>query len=92
MKPLPSRFVDGNRVRLLEGGEQFFPRLLEAIDGSRFRVHLETYLFADDAVGVRVVDALARAARRGVRVRVVVDGYGSADAAAGLVERQRADG
>ena len=54
--------VSGNRVRLLEGGADFFPALIAAIDGARLEIHLETYIFNDDASAAAVCDALVRAA------------------------------
>lgn len=73
------RFVGGNRLALLRNGEQYFPALVAAIDAAREEVLLETYIYAGDETGSLVTDALARAAARGVRVRVLVDGFGSAD-------------
>lgn len=67
----------GNTLRLLQSGADFFPALCAAIDGARQSVHLETYIFARDPVGDDVLDHLVAAARRGVRVRVVLDGFGS---------------
>ncbi|MFP5461028.1 MAG: cardiolipin synthase ClsB [Gammaproteobacteria bacterium] len=67
----------GHEVVLLEGGREFFPALIEAIDGARAQVSLETYIFADDPSARAVAAALASAARRGVDVRVVVDGFGT---------------
>jgi cardiolipin synthase len=67
----------GNRLQLLENGDEFFPRLLAAINSAARSVHLETYIFAEDKIGLRVGDALAAAADRGVAVRVVVDGFGT---------------
>ena len=70
-------FVPGNCLRLLEGGADFFPALINAIDDARVEVHLETYIFNPDPSAAAVRDALIRAARRGVRVRLLVDGVGS---------------
>lgn len=70
-------FVPGNCIRLLETGSQFFPALIQAIDSARIEVYLETYIFADDTTGRAVAIALARAAQRGVAVRVLVDGFGA---------------
>lgn len=67
----------GNRIRLLENGDEYFPRLLAAIEGAARSIYLETYIFAQDSIGLRVSDALAVAADRGVEVRVIVDGYGT---------------
>lgn len=71
------RFSGGHRVRLLENGIEFFPALIAAIDAAQVSVHLETYIFNDDASGQQVARALANAAARGVQVRVVVDGFGT---------------
>lgn len=62
---------------LLQGGREFFPALIGAIAQARTEVLLETYIFSQDATGDRVAEALAQAARRGVRVRVLIDGFGT---------------
>lgn len=72
-----SRLLPGNDVRLLVCGMQYFPALEQAINAARSEIFLETYIFADDDTGRRIATALARAARRGVRVRVLVDGFGA---------------
>ncbi|WP_323122807.1 cardiolipin synthase ClsB [Burkholderia alba] len=71
-------FTSGNTVRLCRGGAVFFPALIARIDAAREQVALETYIFCDDAAGRPVSDALIRAAARGVRVRVITDGIGTA--------------
>ena len=74
---LKAREVGGHEVVLLEGGREYFPALIEAIDAACSEVFVETYLFVDDASGRKVARALARAARRGVGVRLTVDGFGT---------------
>lgn len=69
-------FCDGNQVELLECGVAYFPALEAAIDRARHEIHVETYIFEDDETGRRIAAALCRAARRGVAVRVMVDGFG----------------
>jgi cardiolipin synthase len=71
------RFVGGNRLTLLRNGEQYFPALVAAVDAARHEVRLETYIYAGDETGSLVTDALARAAARGVRVFLLIDGFGS---------------
>ena len=83
-QPLPRGYVGGNELRLLHSGVEYFPALIAAIDRARHEVHLETYIFADDATGRRIAAALAAAARRGVVVRVLVDGFGARDFESGL--------
>ena len=70
-------FVEGNRITLLRNGSEYFPALESAIDRAQHEVHLETYIFEYDATGIRISEALKRAARRGVIVRLLLDGFGS---------------
>jgi cardiolipin synthase len=70
-------FSGGNEVTLLTGGDQLFPAMHAAISHAHHEVWLATYIFHDDHAGRAMADALIAAARRGVRVRVVVDGFGS---------------
>lgn len=75
---LRARLARGHQVDLLEGGAEYFPALERELDAARVSVFVETYIFEPDASGRRVAEAFARAATRGVRVHLVVDGYGTA--------------
>ena len=66
----------GNHVEPLLDGEGAYPPMLEAIDNASRSISLSTYIFDTDAAGRRFIDALARAAARGVDVRVLIDGVG----------------
>lgn len=70
-------FIGGNAVTLLRNGSEYFPALLAAIAQAERSVYIETYIFAEDAAGLSVADALVLAAGRGLDVRVVVDGFGT---------------
>jgi cardiolipin synthase len=70
-------FADGNRLTLLESGREYFPALEAACDEARQEIHLETYIYEDDAAGRSIAEALKRAARRGVATHVLIDGFGS---------------
>jgi len=70
-------FVGRNALCLKAGGDELFPALIEAIAEAHAEVWLATYIFYDDAAAQAIAEALAAAARRGVQVRVVVDGFGS---------------
>jgi len=67
----------GNRVQLLENGEDFFARAFAAIDGAQREVLLETFILFEDKVGLELQRHLVDAAHRGVRVELTVDGFGS---------------
>jgi cardiolipin synthase A/B len=68
----------GNRVTILENGVQIFPAMLAAIHAAEKSVDFESYIFWSDSVGRRFRDALAERARRGVEVRLLLDGVGTA--------------
>jgi cardiolipin synthase len=70
-------YQPGHQLQLLEGGKDYFPALIAALDSSQTEVRLETYIYAFDAEGKRVALALERAAKRGVRVALLMDGVGT---------------
>jgi cardiolipin synthase A/B len=73
----------GNRFHLLSASDEYFERMLQAIEASSAYVLLEMYLVESGIIAGRFVEALGRAARRGVRVCVVFDGFGSLKLASG---------
>lgn len=79
-------------VELLDGGDRAYPAMLAAIAHARKSVDLEVYAFAPSGVGARFVEALGQAARRGVAVRVVIDGWGSARRGRGVANSLREAG
>lgn len=68
---------DADRVALVHSGEDYFGRLLRLIGEAEAELHLQTYIFDDDATGRQVIGALKAAAQRQVAVYVLVDGFGS---------------
>ena len=89
---MKAAYLTGNAIDLLQNGSEFFPALIAAIDAAEREFHLETYIFEDDATGRAVAGALCRAARRGVAVRVLADGFGAADFVATLRPQLEAAG
>lgn len=86
------RWRAGNRVRLLRDGDQTFPAQLAAIAAAQRSVNLEVYIFEDDFIGRKFIDALCERARAGVAVRVLYDAVGSFDLSELQLERMRLDG
>jgi cardiolipin synthase len=76
-QPRPGSMRGGHQLLLLEGGTALFPALVVAMDMALLVVHLETYIFEFAGEALSVAEALERAARRGVQVRLVVDGVGT---------------
>jgi len=69
--------VDGNRLEALETGADRLKAILNLIDNAKDSLRVIFYIFAGDEAGTAVRDALVRAARRGIVVRLLLDGYGS---------------
>src|SRR5690606_28078152 len=76
--PMTETWRDGNSVELLINGEQFFPRVFNSIRAARREVLIETFILYEDEVGWALQRALIAAAKRGVRVELTVDDFGSA--------------
>lgn len=68
---------DGHQIRLIEGGQAYFEALVSALEQARSQVQIETYIFDFHGAAALVAEALERAALRGLRVWVVVDGVGT---------------
>jgi cardiolipin synthase len=73
------RWIEGNDIRLLENGEEFFPRVFACIADAQHEVVLETFILFEDKVGLQLHQALMSAASRGVQVDMTIDGFGSPD-------------
>lgn len=84
---LEPAYSNGNEILLLEGGRAFFPELEARIQAANQEVLLETYIYENDASGKKITEALAQAAERGVKVYVIVDGYGSKTLAQEVIDR-----
>lgn len=74
-----SRIADNNHVELLVDGPSSYPRRMQLIREAKESICLQTLVFQDDETGIAMATALAEAAQRGVKVRVIVDGQGAAD-------------
>ncbi|KAB2921564.1 MAG: cardiolipin synthase ClsB [Dechloromonas sp.] len=79
-------------LQLLHCGVDFFPHLVDAIAAARREIFLETYIFFDDTTGAEVAGALVAAARRGVAVHLMIDGFGSKEYPREKLQAMRAQG
>jgi cardiolipin synthase len=69
--------LSGNKINLLQNGDEYFPSMLQAIRAARKTINFEAYIFYSDPVGDQFRDALCERAQSGVEVRVLLDGLGS---------------
>lgn len=72
--PLP---IPGNKIELMQNGDEIFPALLTALRGAQRSINFEAYIFYTDETGRRFRDVLCERAKAGVQVRVLLDGIGS---------------
>jgi len=84
--------LPGNSIRVFQDGDEAYPPMLAAIAAARRSVGLSSYIFQDDEWGGRFIDALAHAHRRGVVVRVLIDGVGGGWLSSSAYHRLRRDG
>lgn len=89
LMPIPSRhdYRDGHSIELLRSGENFFAACEKAINEAKQYIHFQTYIVDDDQTGRRIVDALIRAAERGVRVYFLLDAYGGNSFSKNLIDK-----
>jgi cardiolipin synthase len=84
--------IAGNRLELIESGRERFRLLLELIAGAQRSIKMLMYMFNPDHDGDAVRDALTDAARRGVDVKLLIDGFGSAASPEFFTDLARAGG
>jgi cardiolipin synthase len=70
-------YKEGHSVKLVQSGEPFFAANIKAIDEARQYIHFQTYIVDEDETGQRIIDALVRAAARGVRIYLLLDAFGT---------------
>ncbi len=81
-----------NTVDIYTDGYSFFPALLRAIRDAVSHIHIDIYIFADDALGRLVSDALIAKARQGVEIRIIYDDVGCWNVSRDFFERMREEG
>ena len=69
--------TEGNAVRVLRNGNEIFPAMLHAIGSAEHTIDLLTFIYWSGGIGTAFADALAERARAGLRVRVLLDGWGA---------------
>jgi len=89
--PVPASPIDmltadvaGHRLEIIVDGDLRLERILALLAGAIRSVDIIMYIFKHDDAGTRIVDAMTAAARRGVRVRAVIDSFGSSDISDGI--------
>jgi cardiolipin synthase len=91
-KYLLSGYTEQNKVKLVRGGKTYFDLLLQLINDATESIHLQTYIFENDSTGQQVADALIAAAKKGVTVYLMADGYASQNIGNVFIEKLKSNG
>ncbi|MGQ9844120.1 MAG: phospholipase D-like domain-containing protein, partial [Spirochaetota bacterium] len=81
-----SGFTGGNRVTLINNGDQFFDQLFNAINQAKQSINLETYIFNSDDIGWKLAKKLSAKAKKGIEVNVIYDAIGCINTSSSLFE------
>jgi cardiolipin synthase A/B len=84
--------TEGNVVEVLRNGDEIFPSMLEAIRSSQHTIDFLTFVYWKGEIGTEFAEALTERARAGVRVRLVLDGWGASPMDRALIEEMIAGG
>lgn len=85
-------FTDGNQIDVLRNGHEIFPAMLEAIEAAEDTIDFVTFVYWTGDIAKQFADALSERARAGVRVRIILDGFGSLPMNQELVDQMRSAG
>ena len=85
IKPIKSQ----KKIELVFSGADYFSRLEKIINATKKELHIQTYIFDTDSTGLRIVEALKKAANRDVKIYLLLDGFGSNSFSSNIVKELR---
>ncbi|NLB03674.1 MAG: cardiolipin synthase, partial [Bacteroidales bacterium] len=77
LKNSSALLTSGNRLKILNDGEETFRSIFKAIENAKHHIHLEYYIIEEDKIGNRLKELLIKKSQEGVEVRVIIDDVGS---------------
>ena len=89
---IKSSYTFHNTVNLLKGGLPYFSTLIELIDNATSSLQMQFYIYEDDATGIDIANHLIQAAKRGVIVQILLDGYASRKLSPNFKKKLRSNG
>ncbi len=89
---LGTTFINGNTIDVLRNGDEIFPAMLQAISAARDSIDFLTFVYWQGDIAVKFADALGERAAAGVKVRVLLDAFGSYPMRSELIQKMQAHG
>ena len=72
-------YIKGNKIELLKNGKDYFAAVIQSIKKARKSIFIEAYIFSHDVKGKKILTALKEASQKGIKVYLLLDGFGSRD-------------
>jgi len=72
-------YIKGNKIELLKNGKDYFAAVIQSIKKARKSIFIEAYIFSHDVTGKKILTALKEASQKGIKVYLLLDGFGSRD-------------
>ncbi len=90
--PAMARMISNNQISLLQNGAAYFPAMEAALERAQHEIYIESYIFKNDNTGRCIAEALKRAALRGVKTHLLIDGFGSSGLPKNMLDALEAAG
>jgi cardiolipin synthase len=84
--------VAGNRLEILNNGDEFYPAMLRDIAAAEWSITIEAYIYWSGKIGFEFAQVLAERARAGVRIKILLDAIGSSDIGDDIVQQLKGSG
>ncbi len=89
---ISSAYTQQNKVTLIRGGADYFNMLEKMIDEASSSIQLQVYIFDEDQTGKQVANHLIKAAQRGIKIQILIDGYASGKISSAFVKKMSEHG
>ena len=83
-------YLKGNQIELLKNGKEYFTAVIQSIKQAKQSIFVEAYIFSHDVTGEKILTALKEAAKKGIKVYLLLDGFGSRDLSQKIIDEIKA--
>lgn len=85
-------YNSNNKVTLIKGGKTYFDQIILLIKNAKCKIHIQTYIFQEDETGKVIAEEMIAAAKRGIKIYLLVDGYASQSMSSSFINRLSSTG